>query len=737
MATEQQSKTLTDTTTLKARRRRGVWLAVSAVLLWILAVYLLSQVIQNTNRFANLLPWVLGINIAGLLAMLWLITRRLLRLVRAYRQGVTGSRLEARMVWMSGVLALVPILVVFYFSVQFINQGIDSWFVGGVGDGLDTALKLSRTALDLRSREYLARIERNAARIAHMENDTVLQLNTLRQETGATELEILGGDGRVLFTSSDAVQSTRTSLINPISSTALLRVLRGESYMSLDPVGPGEYLVHVAIPLNGAADNRRVASATFTLEKRLAELADVVDAAARQYSELTRARQPLKTGFILSLSMVLAATVLSVIYGAFWVARRLVKPIEDLVTGTRAVARGDFATRLPQVTTDDMGMLVHSFNDMTQRLAQARAQAEHSQQAVEAERAHLEVILAKLSSGVLVLDAELSVRSLNSAAAQLLHVNAQKWLNKPFAAPDDHSLYAQFVSACRQRLDQGTVEWRDEFTFTTEQGRSVLICACTALSTDTLGATTGYVLVVDDVTVLVQAQRDAAWGEVARRLAHEIKNPLTPIRLSAERLRQKLLPGLAADNAGMLDKATHTIVQQVEAMQHMVNAFSQYARAPHMNVRPFSLNALLEEAAELYRAREAHVALNLDLDPQLGDIEADRDRLRQILHNLMTNAIEACESSGHGELRIRSRKIQRNDQFFGEVTVTDNGPGFAAEILGRMFEPYVTTKPKGTGLGLAIVKKIVDELGGRIDAENRREGGALVRIELPLQPKRA
>ena len=739
MATELSQQTLTDTTRLQARRRRSAWLAVFAVLLWVLAVYLLSQAIQNATRFANLLPWVLAINVIGLLAMLWLIARQLLRLLRAWRQGVTGSRLEARMVWMSGVLALLPNLVVFYFSVQFINRGIDSWFGGGIGAALDNALNLSRTALDLRSREYLTRIERNSVRIAGMAQDPIRQLNALRQETGALELAVHASDGRVLFISSDALLNPGTSLTSPLSSAALLNVLRGESYLSLDPVGPGDYLVHVAIPLSGAPADWRVVSATFVLEKRLAELADVVDAAARQYAELMRARQPLKTGFILSLSMVLAATVLGVIFGAFWVARRLVRPIEDLVTGTRAVARGDLATRLPQVTHDDMGMLVHSFNDMTQRLMHARQEAEHSQQTVEAERAYLAVILARLSSGVLVLGADLTVRSVNPAAAQLLHVDARDLEGQPFGAAADGSLYAQFVAACRQRLEKGEVEWRDEFNFATDASRRALICACTALPGEALrhGQTSGYVLVVDDVTVLVQAQRDAAWGEVARRLAHEIKNPLTPIRLSAERLRQKLLPGMTADKAQMLDMSTHTIVQQVEAMQHMVNAFSQYARAPHMNVRPFALNALLEEAAELYRARDPRLKLQIELDPQLGDIEADRDRIRQILHNLMTNAIEACESVGNGELHLRSRKVQRGDQPFAELTVSDNGPGYAAEVLGRMFEPYVTTKTKGTGLGLAIVKKIVDEHGGRIEAVNRREGGALVRIELPLQAGRA
>lgn len=728
---------------------RGV-IAVAAlcgVALWLLAVYLLSQSVQNASRFTNLLPWVMAINIAGLGVMVMLIAGRLAHLVRAWRERVTGSRLEARMVWMSGLLAIVPILVVFYFSVQFINRGIDSWFGGEIGEGLSNALNLSRTALDIRSREYLNRTERTAARVVTLDEDRIAQLNVLRKDIGALELAVLSADGRIMALSSDALTHNTES---PATNDMLLRVMRGQSYLSLDPVSTGYYLVRIAVPLRGAAagNDWQILSATFALERRLAELADVVDAASRQYGELTRARQPLKTGFILSLSLVLAASVLCAIYGAFWMARRLVKPIEDLVAGTRAVARGDLNTRLPLPAHDEMGLLVHSFNDMTQRLARAREEAAHSQQVVEAERANLAVILARLSSGVISLAPDLTVRVINTAAADLLHINVPACLDKPFAVSQpagdklvtqdsltDQSLYAQFVAACRMYLDRDETEWREQFTLQAGTLRRVLICACTALPGDGLRGSSkiaGYVLVLDDVTELLQAQRDAAWGEVARRLAHEIKNPLTPIRLSAERLRHKLLPSMNESDAQMLDRATNTIVQQVDAMKDMVNAFSQYARAPHMNVSHFSLNELLSQIVDLYRVQNPLLTMQMHLDPRLPDIEADRDRVRQIIHNLITNSIEAFEGHTGGELHLRTAAVDHTHGPMAEITLVDSGPGFASEVLGRMFEPYVTTKSKGTGLGLAIVKKIVEEHGGRIEAENRREGGALVRIELPI-----
>ncbi len=706
--------------------------ALGGIALWLFAVYLLSQSVQNSTRFTNLLPWVLVINIAGLAVMVILIAGRLAQLLRAWRGRVTGSRLEARMVWMSGLMAIVPILVVFYFSVQFINRGIDSWFGGEIGKGLNDALNLSRTALDIRSREYLNRAERMAERVAVLGDDRLAQLNALRTEAGALEVAVLSADGRVMALSSDTLTHTPET---PATNEMLLSVMRDQSYLSLDPVSTGYYLVRIAVPLraSSAGNDWQILSATFALERRLAELADVVDAASRQYAELTRARQPLKTGFILSLSLVLAATVLGAIYGAFWVARRLVKPIEDLVAGTRAVARGDLDTRLPLPAHDEMGVLVHSFNDMTQRLARAREEAAHSRQVVEAERANLAVILARLSSGVISLAPDFTVRVVNAAAANLLHIDVPACIDQPLRAADDHSLYAQFVAACRAHLDRDETEWREQFTLQSETFRRVLICACTALTGDgTRSKIAGYVLVFDDVTELLQAQRDAAWGEVARRLAHEIKNPLTPIRLSAERLRHKLLPGMSSADAQVLERATHTIVQQVDAMKDMVNAFSQYARAPHMNVGHFSLNELVTQVAELYRAQNPLLSVQLTLDPELPEIEADRDRIRQILHNLMTNSIEACEGSKHGEIQLRTARAESANGETVEIILQDSGPGFAAEVLGRMFEPYITTKTKGTGLGLAIVKKIVEEHGGHIEAENRREGGAQIRIELPI-----
>ena len=292
-------------------------------------------------------------------------------------------------------------------------------------------------------------------------------------------------------------------------------------------------------------------------------------------------------------------------------------------------------------------------------------------------------------------------------------------------------LLQQFVDVACVHLDAGETEWREQIVLRGDVGRRVLSCACTTLPGDEDHAA-GYVMVFDDITALLQAQRDAAWGEVARRLAHEIKNPLTPIQLSAERLRRKYLKTMDKDEAQVLDRATHTIVQQVEAMKEMVNAFSDYARAPDMDISHFDLDKLAHEVIDLYRAQESDVEIVLTSDPTMAMFEADMGRVRQILHNLIRNAVEALENSQGGRIDVQVGGAEIDGVQMIQIKVEDNGPGFKTGSVSQVFDPYVTTKPKGTGLGLAIVKKLVEEHVGTIRASNRTDGGAMISIRMPI-----
>jgi PAS domain S-box-containing protein len=699
--------------------------------LWVAALLLMAQTVQQSAHFSDLHPYIVGVNAAGLIVLLILIGGRLAQLVRDWRKRVVGSRMEARMVWMSATLAMVPLLLVFYFSVVFLNRGIDSWFHVEIRQGLEDSLTLSRAALDLRMREHLDRTREMANRLAATPLDPVYALGEMRRESSATELTLLGANSRIIATSSDSIGE---AVPQATEDEVTMQVRMGRDYFALDPQAGGGYLVRtaVAVPPSLPGSEERILRAVYPIERRLGELADTVETAYQRYNEKARLREPLKTSFTLTLTLVLLLSLFAALYGAFWAARRLVRPIQDLVAGTRAVAKGDFDMRLPLTSHDEMGILVHSFNDMTKRLARARVEMRRSQQAAEAERANLAVILARLSTGVISLEPDRTIRTANQAASSIFGADVEAVIGKPLSEVGAAGpLFDQFQRACNAHLDAGEHEWREQLVLQTESNRRVLMCACTTLSGEDQ-TPSGFVIVFDDITALLQAQRDAAWGEVARRLAHEIKNPLTPIQLSAERLRHKLLGSMNEGDASVLDRATHTIVQQVEAMKEMVNAFSEYARAPAMNVSRFDLNQLIMEVAELYRAQGRPGKASLDLDPALKEIEADRGRLRQIIHNLLVNAIEALEGASNPELRVATRAVERGEMQCAEIVVEDNGPGFRPDVMGQVFDPYVTTKMKGTGLGLAIVKKIVEEHGGKIEAENARHGGARVRIELPL-----
>jgi len=722
-------------------------LAAAGVGLWLAAAVLLSQSVQNSAEFSALHVWLLLINATGLVTLLVLIGGRVSRLVRAWRDRVIGSRLEARIVWMFGFLAMAPLLVLFYFSVEFIDRGIDSWFHVEVRQGLSDALSLSRAALDLRVRENLARTLEMARELESRQsfasaNDLVRTVSELRSRHGASELTLLGGNSRILATSAERSGGALSSMPNRPSQEIAWQVRQQRSYANLEPVAGGGYLIRTlaAVRPARAGGEARLLQAIFPVEGRLSALADTVERAYQQYAEKARLREPLKTSFRLTLTLVLLISTFGALYGAFWAARRLVKPIQALVKGTRAVAQGDFDTRLPLPSHDELGLLVHLFNDMTKRLARTREFARQSQLAVEAERTNLAVILARLSTGVISLQADFTIRTMNQAAASILGVELDSAIGKHLSdAAQGLPLFEQFVQSTRLHLDTGEAEWREQIALRSDSSRRALMCACTTLP-DELGKAAGYVIVFDDITALLQAQRDAAWGEVARRLAHEIKNPLTPIRLSAERLHHKLLPAMNASDAQVLERATHTIVQQVEAMKEMVNAFSEYARTPAMDIARFDLNQLVQEVTDLYRAQAVQRRLKVSLDSTLGEVEADRGRLRQVLHNLIANAFEAVEARDDAAVSVSTLLTRRvvglsptaGATAFAQIIIEDNGPGFSADVLGRMFDPYVTTKPKGTGLGLAIVKKIVEEHGGRIEAENIPNGGARIRVELPL-----
>ncbi|HEY7753633.1 MAG TPA: ATP-binding protein [Steroidobacteraceae bacterium] len=714
--------------------RRWLPIAVVAgIVVWVAALALLAVTAEGSQRYSQLQPWILLVNIAGVVVLLALIGGRLTDFVRDWRRHVPGSRLRGRTILMFGGLAAAPLLLVFTFSVLFLTRGIDSWFHAEVRQGLTDALNLSRAALDLRMREYLDRTGQIAAGLPGQSGASLYAaLDVELRRTGAEELVVTTAGGQ-------PEGFSRAGMLHGLPGVPpeelLLQLRQGRPYVSLEPAEGGGYRIIAATQLPGepALAAPRLLIATWAMPQRLADLAAQVQAAYQEYGRLQFLREPLKLSFVLTLSLVLLTAVLAALYGALYFSERLVRPVQELIAGTRAVAKGDFDTFIQRPSRDEIGFLVTSFNDMTKKLARAREETEKSRAAVEAERAALAVILARLTSGVISLEPDLRVRVVNAAAGQILGMDFTQAAGRPLAElAAGNALLAQLHAVLQRHAEAGETEWREQVTIRSDGARRELVCASTALPGDA-GSAAGLVLVFDEVTQLLQAQRQAAWGEVARRLAHEIRNPLTPIQLSAERMRRKLMRGLTSAEAELLERGTHTIVQQVEVMKQMVAAFSEYARAPELHLSELDLAALIRQVSDLYHAQDPRVAFGLSLDPRAAVLEADPGRIRQLLNNLLTNSLEALDGRENPVIMIETKRA--GDQVV--LTVVDNGPGFQEGLVEQAFDPYVTTKPKGTGLGLAIVRRIVEEHGGQVEVDNAPQGGARIRVTLPAAPREA
>jgi nitrogen fixation/metabolism regulation signal transduction histidine kinase len=697
-----------------------------------LTLFLLHRATQDPEQFGRFYPALLVISGTELVVLVVLIGGNLARLVRQVRSQATGSRLSVRLIVVFVLLAVAPVSVVYYFSLEFLRRGIDNFFDVSVDSALTSAITLSRSSIDERMRDQLRSTERVAQRLSDVGvTQAPYVLDEFRDSLAATELTLLTASGRIVATSG---ANALAIVPNQPHDTILLQLRQGHSYVGLDPMG--EEGLHVRVVVNVPRADRSqepyVLQSLVAVPGRISKLLDAVQNGYAQYEEMGFMRGPLKFIFTLTLSLVLVLTLFAAVWAAFYSARRLVAPIRVLAIGTRLVSAGDYGKRLPLVSNDELGFLVQSFNEMTKKIAQARDEAARSQTQAEGQRRYLEAVLGRLSSGVLVIDERRNLRTANAVAGQILGTDIEKRTGQPLQALIAESpLLGYLINAITPHLDAGRQEWREEVTVFGASGRQVLMCRGAALGSGGAG-NRAHVVVFDDITALVQAQRDAAWGEVARRLAHEIKNPLTPIQLSAERLRHKYLKSMSEKDAEVLDRATHTIVQQVEVMKEMVKAFSEYARTPKLELRRLDLNRLVDDVVELYRGHHGAASVETSLDPALPPVEADTGRLRQLLHNLIKNAQEATAEGASPWLRVATAQPAKDSGMRAvELTVEDNGPGIPEELVGRIFDPYVTTKPKGSGLGLAIVKKIVEEHGGSILAQNRTEGGARIIVRLP------
>jgi len=701
----------------------------------IASLYVLGTMALRLDQFGRYYYWLLLGNIAALSFIAVLICINGWRLMREFRERVAGSRLTVKLVILSVLLALMPVTLVYSFSIRFLRANINSYFDLEIEQALDDAIELSRESLGLQMRT----LQRDTMKVAQQlvgvnESVSVIALNTLTAETESSEMTLIGPDNRIVASTglldNIAVQPNRPD------DDLIARARQGLSYVGVDPIGDGELYIRVVAPVfsEDATRENSVLQALYPIAKRSSDLAESVQSSYQQYRQLVFLRKPLMLSSMLSLSLALLLSVMMAVWFAFYAARRMMMPVHDLVQGTRAVAEGDYSRRIyKRSKNDELGFLVQSFNYMTLQLEQSRDSAEQSKRQVESQRSYLQAVLGQISSGVVTLDAHNLVRTSNQAAVDILGPELEQLQGSPLKQDQqDNSITAQFGDQIGEFMsDNDGNDWSTELEVVDQTGRRFLFCRGASLH-DVAGEPSGMVVVIDDMTTIISAQRDAAWSEVARRLAHEIKNPLTPIQLSAERLRHKFTHKLDGDDVDVLSRLTQTIENQVDVMKSMVNAFADYASAPKLSLTQTDINQLLQDVAEMYRDGEEDAKFTLELDAELSPIAVDLPRMRQLMHNLIKNALEAQQGESVPQVGLITRNVQTNSQRSLEIVTIDDGPGFPLESLSRVFEPYVTSKPRGTGLGLAIVKKIVEEHDGTIKAENRPNGGAMVTVQLPF-----
>jgi nitrogen fixation/metabolism regulation signal transduction histidine kinase len=673
-------------------------------------LFLLATASADTSVLARHYPLLLAVNAALAALLACLVTYQLGALVRRYRARVFGARLTLRLLTRFAALALVPGLIVYAVSVHFLARSIESWFDVKVDAALEGGINLGQQAIDQMLQDMQSKARAVSAELTERSSTQLLsRLERLREQVGVEEAVVVTGSGRLVASATQDV----SRLMPELPAVQALRQARtSRGHTAVDSVAGRPLSLRVIVPIEGGSlsEEPRFLQLRQSVPPSFSRSAEAVEAAYRDYRELALSRDGLRRIYIVTLTFALLMALFVAVGVAVTQSNLIAEPLANLAQATQAIARGDFSREAPVTSRDELGVLTESFNSMTRQLAEARRGVEANRVALEAAKAHLENILANLSTGVLVFDHELRLSISNHGATAILGSELEV-----------------FAEEMREHcVANAEKDWQLEVALKLT-GKTLHVRGA-RLPLATGG---GYVLVFDDITQLMQAQRATAWAEVARRLAHEIKNPLTPIQLSAERIEMKLVERLPPEDADMLRRSTRTIVNQVTAMKAMVDDFRDYARLPAPELSRLNLNSLVSEVLSLYETSPIPVAKRLA--DGLPPVWADSAQIRQVIHNLVQNAQDALDQAKPNggippSIEVRTELAGDNVR----LSVCDNGAGFPEELLARIFEPYVTTKARGTGLGLAIVKKIVDEHRGTLAVENRPSRGALVSVLLPL-----
>ena len=719
------------------------------VALGLVLLFLLTQATDNRELYERNYRHLFGLNVvvASLLMAIiaWLSVRLLLRL----RQGRFGSRLLLKIAATFALVGFLPGLLIYSVSYQFVSRSIESWFDVKVEGALDAGLSLGRTTFDTLANDLGQKTRAVSVQINDLPDASVgLALDRMKDQLGADDVILWNMSGQALASAGESRYK-----INPDRPTvAQLRLLKTQSVVTaIDGLDDASVqgtaqarvraLVQVAPSGLGLLIEPRVLQVTKTIPPTLVSNALAVEVAYREYQERALGREGLRSMYIGTLTLSLFLAVFGAVLLAVLLGNQLARPLLMLAEGVRDVAAGDLSPKRTLQGRDELGGLTRSFADMTQQLADARAAVDRSMLQVHTSRANLQTILDNLTAGVIVLNEQGLIKSSNPGATRILRVPLAAWEGRDLSDIEGlvefaHHVQREFQGFMGERSQHGLDHWQQSFELhatpispavqLTDDKRQHI----TLLVRGAVLPNNGRLLVFDDISEIVSAQRAQAWGEVARRLAHEIKNPLTPIQLSAERLEMKLTGKLNEPEQVLLNKSVKTIVDQVDAMKRLVNEFRDYARLPVAELLPLDLNALVQDVLQLYGTENAAVPVFAQLDPDCPIIQGDAQQLRQVVHNLLQNAQDATEGLAKPTVSIATQWVPSAGRV--RLLVRDNGPGFPPEILKRAFEPYVTTKSRGTGLGLAVVKKIADEHSARIDLKNRGLEGRVIGAQVSL-----
>ena len=705
------------------------YLIAIAALVGALLLFLLSKA-SSSSEFISGSSYTIVLILSGffILSLIAIIANQIKKLFRNIKKDVMGSRLSMRLVISFTLMAVIPGLIVYLVSVNFLTRSIESWFNVKVESALDGGLKLGQKALDIMLTDLELKAERMALSLSSLPaTSQYAALSDLREKTGVQDATIISDQGKIIAVSSNDAESFLPALPTLIQ----LKQAENNIYGKIEPITNKGLYLRVLAPINGTAvsNERLILQILQPVPNSLSTLAESVQDVFQDYQKLSYSRDSLKLIFSITLTLVLMLAILTAVAIGFLLSRKLSEPLALLAEGTKKIAKGNFKTMLPEKGKDELGVLVRSFNSMTRQLDQATQTSENNQIRLESARSYLETVLAHLSSGVIVINDAMEIKSFNIAASKILQVDLSKNKDQLLTSiSNKNKLLKDFVVSIQEEIKTSNRKMQPEiikqFEIRYEKNNQVLSLQITTLPQNKVN---NYVLMIDDITMMIQAQRNAAWSEVARRLAHEIKNPLTPIQLSAERIKHKLGSKLNKDDTEILDKAVSTIVNQVDAMKTMVNEFSEYARAPKLNLESTDINETIIEISHLFE--NSGIKITTNLLKGLPKIKVDANMMRQVLINLIQNAQDAMVSNTKKpSIKINTNKYKN----YLVLSIEDNGPGFSEDILKKAFEPYVTTKSHGTGLGLAIVKKIIEEHEGIIVVENIKSGGAHINIQLPI-----